>query len=128
LVAYLSQAWLDRAVALAANVPGEPGVAIRIQQVLTGGPDGDVRYWTVVDDGRTVEQRLGQIDNADITLTTTYADSLAVQRGELDVSVAFMQGRLKVAGDMAKVLQLLPLSGRPEWQHAQSALAAETDF
>jgi alkyl sulfatase BDS1-like metallo-beta-lactamase superfamily hydrolase len=128
LAAYLSQAWLDRAVELAASVPGEPGVAIRIQQVLTGGPDGEVKYWTVIHDGRTVEQRLGQTDDPDVTLTSTYADSLAVQHGELDVSVAFMQGRLKVAGDMAKVLQLLPLSGRPEWQQAQAALAAETEF
>lgn len=105
-----------------------PGVSIRIQQVVLGGPDGDVRYWTQIEDGRTTRQALGAVDDPDVTITTTYADALAIQRGELDVSVGFMQGRVKVAGDMVKVLELLPLAGDTRWQAAQAALAAETEL
>jgi putative sterol carrier protein len=42
-----------------------------------------------------------------VTLTASYADASAMAAGELDPSVAFMQGRLKTAGDPGLVLDLL---------------------
>ena len=47
----------------------------------------------------------------DVTLTLTDADARAVLAGELDLAVAFMQGRMKVAGAMAPLLDLLALAG-----------------
>ena len=34
----------------------------------------------------------------------------ALQNGELNLNVAFMQGRVKAAGDMTKLMALLPLA------------------
>ena len=48
-------------------------------------------------------------DAADVTFTNTYADAQALARGELDPRVLFMQGRTKMAGDMGKVLALMPV-------------------
>jgi putative sterol carrier protein len=42
-----------------------------------------------------------------VTLTASYPDASAMAGGGLDPSVAFMQGRLKTAGDPGFVLDLL---------------------
>lgn len=47
-------------------------------------------------------------DGGDITFTATPALFASLQAGELDPAVAFMQGKLKMAGDMATFYDLLP--------------------
>jgi len=128
VAAFLSDEWLAVGVAEASGLPAVPGASIRLQQVVTGGPEGDVRYVTVIDDGRTVQQRRASDDEADVTITTTYADAVAIQQGTLDINTGFMQGRVKVAGNMAKLLDLLPLTTRTEWRDVQARIAAATDF
>ncbi|HYD09195.1 MAG TPA: SCP2 sterol-binding domain-containing protein [Acidimicrobiales bacterium] len=44
----------------------------------------------------------------DITFTAPPALFARLQSGELDPVVAFMQGKLKMAGDMATLYDLLP--------------------
>lgn len=126
---YLSQEWMDRARALAAEVPETPGATVRMQQVVTGAPGGDVVYHTVIEDGRPVAQALGEDpEGADLTLTSTYEDSVLIFTGELDASAAFMQGRVKVVGDMAKMMAMLPLTAKPEYKQVQDQLRAETQL
>ena len=48
---YLSQEWLDETRAMAAQQPARPGASARIQYVITAGPDGDVKYSWVLEDG-----------------------------------------------------------------------------
>ena len=52
----------------------------------------------------------------DVTLTTVWGDAVAMQRGDLDPNVAFMQGRMKVAGSMGVMMGCLPLTSTPEYQ------------
>ena len=117
---------MTRARELGGEAPETPGATARLQYVVTGGPDGDVRYSMAVVDGRVAEQSLGDDADAEVTLTLPYDTSVAILTGELDLNVAFMQGRVKIAGDMAKVLGLLPATSRPEFAELQSKLAAET--
>ena len=63
-----------------------------------------------------------------MTLTATWSDAVAMERGELDPNVAFMQGRLKVAGSMGLVLELLPLARTPEDRERRRRAAALTEF
>jgi len=49
-----------------------------------------------------------ELDGLTFTMTPEVAASL--QRGELDADVGYMQGRIKVAGDMARFYDLLPLA------------------
>lgn len=51
-----------------------------------------------------------------------------MQRGELDPNVAFMQGRMKVAGSMGVMMALLPVTNTPEYQALRQEIAAVTDF
>lgn len=59
---------------------------------------------SVDDSGLTVTPLEG---DPPVVFTATPADAEAVQSGSLDLSVAFMQGRVKAAGDMKELYALL---------------------
>jgi alkyl sulfatase BDS1-like metallo-beta-lactamase superfamily hydrolase len=125
---YLSQEWHDETRALADSQPERPGASARMQYVVTGGPEGDVKYYWILQDGKLLESSLGEVDDSDFTMTLTYADSVKVAKGELDANAAFMQGRMKVSGNMAKLMQLMPLTNSPEYKSLQDDIRKITDF
>jgi putative sterol carrier protein len=125
---YLTQEWLDEARKLAEDQPVRPGATAKIQYHTTGGPEGDVRYYWILEDGKLLDSQLGDVDDADFTLTMTYEDAAKVQKGELDANAAFMQGRMKVSGNMAKLMSLLPLTNSPEYRALQEQIRGITDF
>jgi putative sterol carrier protein len=49
---------------------------------------------------------------ADVTFTLMPADADAVKRGELNLSVAFMRGTMKMAGDSGVLFRVLPVLTR----------------
>jgi predicted lipid carrier protein YhbT len=105
---FLSQEWLD-AARDALNGSSDiksatKDVDLTIQQVVTGAPSGDVSYWTKFNDG-SVEGALGDNPDADVTISQDYETAVALNKGELNAQAAFMQGKLKVTGNMGKLLQ-----------------------
>ena len=125
---YLSQEWMDEGRKLAESQPERPGASARMQYVVTGAPDGDIKYYWVLENGKLLESQLGEISDADFTLTQSYDDSVKVQKGELDANAAFMQGRVKVTGNMAKLMSLLPLTNAPEYKQLQEQINAITEY
>jgi putative sterol carrier protein len=125
---YLSQAWLDRQRELAQRFPEKPNASARMQTVVTGGPDGDVAYYQVIVDGKMLEGRLGTDPDAEFTMTQGYDDAVRILTGELDANAAFMQGKVKVTGNMGKLMSLMPLTQSAEYKAIQADLAAETEF
>jgi predicted lipid carrier protein YhbT len=127
-VPFLSEAWFERHRVLGAELPERPGATARVQHVVTGAPDGELRYVHVVVDGRTTGLAIGADGTADVTYTNTYADAQALARGELDPSVLFMQGRTKMAGDMGKVLALMPVVRSAEQRALLETLSEQTTY
>jgi putative sterol carrier protein len=125
---FLSQEWLDESKELAADQPERPGASAKMQYVVTGGPDGDVSYYWVLENGKLLESKVGTLDDAEVTLTQSYDDAVKVQKGELDANAAFMQGRVKVTGNMAKLMALLPLTNAPEYKQLQEKVKGITEF
>ena len=125
---YLSQDWLDRARGLAAGQPERPGATAQIQWLVAKGPDGDVAYWWRLADGHLAESELGKLDEPDITLSLSYEDSVKIQQGDLDANAAFMQGRMKVAGNMGTFMQLLPITNSPEYLALQVELRQLAEY
>ena len=81
------------------------GVEICIQQVISNVPgQGEVKYWTKISNG-TVEGGIGDAPSPDVTIAQDYETAAALNRGELNAQAAFMQGKLKVTGNMGKLLQ-----------------------
>ena len=98
-----------------------------MQHVVSGGPDGEVKLVTTVEDGVLVAATLGVDAGADVTLAWTYDDALKVLSGELDANAAFMQGRLKVTGSMHRLLPLMVLGRTPEHAELRARVAARTE-
>ena len=125
---WLTQEWLDEGKKLAEGQPERPGASARLQYVITGGPDGDIRYYWVLENGKLLESRLGELADAEVTLTESYEDAMRIQKNELDANAAFMQGKVKVTGNMAKVMALLPITNAPEYKQLQKEIADITEY
>ena len=104
---FLTSAWIEQAEPVLGELPE------RVQVVVSGGPDGEVR--------------LGAPDDPDLVLTTTYDDAREMLEGTLDVNVAYMQGRLKTAGDTAVLFRILPATRTPAFIERRHQLQSFTD-
>jgi hypothetical protein len=129
-VAFLGAEWLALARELFGDVAPRPGATARVQRVVTGAPGGDVVFTLAFEDGRLVDAALADGDepdpDAELTITTTYPDTLGLASGDIDLSVAVMQGRAKVAGSMRALLAILPVTRSRDFRAARATLHERT--
>jgi len=82
------------------------GQNFAIQQVVTDVPDrGEVKWFARSVDG-VPEASLGEAENPDATITQTYDIMVAIDKLELNPQAAFMQGKIKITGNLMKLMQL----------------------
>src|SRR5437660_1261247 len=88
------------------------GSSMIVEFVVAAGKKEQGRSWLQVDDNGSVSaQGAGAADApADITFTATPADAQSLHDGVLDLSVGFMRGQVKMAGDFGALLHFLPLT------------------
>jgi len=86
-----------------------------VEFVVAAGKKEQARGWARIA-GETLAERGGgaPAEPADITFTATPADAQALHDGALDLSVGFMRGQVKMAGDFGTLLHFLPLTGGRE--------------
>src|SRR4051794_2923310 len=125
---WLTQEWLDEFAKLAESQPDRPGATARMQYIVTGGPEGDIHYYWLLENGKLQEAKLGDLPDAEVTMTQSYDVAMQIQKGELDANAAFMQGRVKVTGNMAKLMSLMPLTNAPEYKQLQDEIQKITEF
>lgn len=123
----LSEAWLDLQQRATAELPERPGATACIQYDLTGGPDGPATFHLVVEDGRIASAAGGAADEADFVLIMGWNDFVDSLRGDFDPTVGFMQGRVKVTGNIGRMLSVLPVTTSSEWKAALATVAEQTD-
>ncbi len=104
---FLSQDHFDAAREALNSDPGFQNnianVDLAVQFDVTGAPEGDLSYYLKVQDG-SVSTDLGPLAEADVTVASDYETSQAISKGELNVQMAFMTGKIKVGGNMAKIM------------------------
>jgi putative sterol carrier protein len=77
----------------------------KIQQVVTT-PEGEKRYWLKLEGGQ-VALGIGDLgDSPDATITQDYDTAVALSKNELSGTAAYMSGKLRVSGDLMKLMQL----------------------
>jgi hypothetical protein len=109
---FLSTTWMDAAKAIRSNYAGQaPKITavIRINQVITDVPFGDGTILAYVDTSSgEMEVELGALENADPTVTTDWATARAMfgLNDQAAGMQAFMGGKIKVAGDMMKMMAM----------------------
>ena len=107
---FLSEEWMAAARAIREKYKDEAPMitfSIKINQVVTDVPfgDGTVKSFMDTSSGEMVMD-LGELSDADATVTTDYATAKAifVNQDQAAGMQAFMSGKIKVVGDMMKVM------------------------
>lgn len=109
---FLSDEWMEAAREIRArHADGLPDVTIevRINQVITDVPFGDGVVHAYVDSSNgSLELELGELDEPDAVVTTDYdtAKAMIVEQNPTAAMQAFMEGKIKVQGDMMKLMAM----------------------
>ena len=116
---FLSDDWLAEAKKIREEYKGKTGPAphaVRMNQVITEVPFGSGSIDAHIDtSGGDVELDLGHLEGADLKVTLDYATAKAILvDGNPQAGMqAFMAGKIKVEGDMTKLLALQGVPGDP---------------
>ena len=115
---FLSQEWMDEARKVREEYKGRtPAIPhqVRMNQVITEVPFGDGTLHSHMDtsSGELVMEE-GHLDEVDLTVTLDYATAKAIfVEGNPQAGMqAFMAGKVKVQGDMTKLMAMQ--SGTPD--------------
>ena len=86
-----------------------PDSDVVVEFVVAVGKKEQARGWARIGDAGVIERGDGApAEPAVLTFTATPGDAQALHDGTLDLSVAFMRGQVKMAGDFGALLQFLP--------------------
>ncbi len=80
-----------------------PGLDAVIQFKFTGAEAGD--WYATIKDGKVTVEK-GEHPSPKMTLTADSSDYVKIFTGELDGMQAFMQGKIKLAGDLNLAMKL----------------------
>ena len=99
---FLSPQWLEQLTVLAGGAEVGPHPTV-VQQVVTGGPDGDVAFVLEVDRGK-VRVTPGRDPQAVVTLVESWDTAVRLHRGQVTAREAFMHGLIRVRGDVREIV------------------------
>jgi hypothetical protein len=112
---FLSPEWMEAAREIRAKYADQATkvtTSIRMNQVITDvpaevNPDGTITTYMDTSSGDVVME-LGALEGADLTVTTDYdtARKLFVEQDQAAGMQAFMAGKIKVQGDMMKMMAM----------------------
>ena len=110
---FLTDEWIAEAKRLteeAGPAVSPPAHVIRMNQVITGAPFNDGQDILVHMDtsGGKVELDLGHLESPDLTVTVDFdtAKAIFVEQNPQAGMQAFMAGKIKVQGDMTKMMAM----------------------
>jgi putative sterol carrier protein len=129
---FLSEEWLDEARSIRAEFDGKGAIshAIRMNLVIGEVPFGDGIVDAHVDttSGELVLDT-GHIDLVDLTVSLDYdvAKAILVEGNPQAGMQAFMSGKIKVEGDIAKLMALQSMPPDPVASEIAARILAMTD-
>jgi hypothetical protein len=107
---FLSESWIEAARDIRHRSSGDVpaiDVVVRINVITTKVPFGEGTISAYIDTSNgSLEMELGSIDESDLTVTTDYetARKLFVEQDPTASMQAFMAGRIKVEGDITRLM------------------------
>jgi putative sterol carrier protein len=109
---FLSNEWIEAVKGVRDKYADQaPPVSykMKMNQVITGAPFGDGTLELFMDTtSGEVHMEYGQLTDADLTISTDYttAKTIFVEQDPQAGMAAFMSGKIKVTGDMMKLMQM----------------------
>ncbi len=134
---FLSDEWIAEARKIRAEMAdaeaaaGVPASTVRMNQVITEVPFGSGRLDAHLDTSSgALEMETGHLENPDVTVTLDYETAKAIfVDGTLDAGMkAFMEGKVRVQGDMAKLIAALQQLAPPDPDAVNQAQARIRDI
>ena len=107
---FLSESWIEAARDIRHRYSGDVpaiDVIVRINVITTKVPFGEGTISAYIDTSNgSLEMELGSIEESDLTVTTDYetARKLFVEQDPIASMQAFMAGRIKVEGDITRLM------------------------
>ena len=105
---FLSDEWLAevRRIVDEQRVEVPAGTSVTMNRIVTGTPFSEDRYLHIAMQDGSADWSAGHSDNADLTLTTDYATAREIlMSGDPQAALqAFMEGRVKIQGDLTKLM------------------------
>jgi len=120
---FLSDEWIAEARKIRAEVPPPspdgpaPATVVRMNQVINEVPFGSGTLDAHLDTSSgTLEMETGHLEHPDVTVTLDYDTAKAIfVDGTLEAGMkAFMDGKVRVQGDMAKLIAALQQLAPPD--------------
>ncbi|HVV37026.1 MAG TPA: SCP2 sterol-binding domain-containing protein [Acidimicrobiales bacterium] len=109
---FLSDEWMDAAKAIREEYRGKTAPlahVVKMNQIITDVPFGDGTIQAHMDTtSGEMDMDTGHLDNPDVTVTLDYATAKAIfVDGNPQAGMqAFMSGKIKVDGDMTKLMAM----------------------
>lgn len=109
---FLTPEWVEAAKAIREEFEGQapaPAHSVRMNQIITEVPFGDTDVKAFMDTSEgAMNLDLGELENPDLTVTVDYetAKAIIVDGNPQAGMQAFMAGKIKVQGDMTKMMAL----------------------
>jgi putative sterol carrier protein len=121
---FLSDGWIEAAKAAYEAHGVTVPYKIRMNQVITDCPfePSEVRMYMDTSEGTMVTGK-GELEGAEVTLTTDWETSrkIIVEQDQAAAMQAFMSGKIKVTGDMTKIMMM---NANPPTEAQKAAAAA----
>lgn len=122
-VRFLTEQWAEAVTeALQAHEQFKSSADMSLQFVVSDGPEGDAKFYMDASGDQPV-QALGELEDADVTISSNYETASAIFSGELNTQMAFMTGKIKVNGNLAKLMTQQSALGH--WSAAVAGLDVE---
>ena len=118
---FLSEEWIAEVRRLGEEHSGGGGVAhvVKMNQIITEVPFGEGTINAHMDTSSgEMQMDMGHIDNPDVTVTLDYetAKAIFVEGNPQAGMQAFMAGKVKVQGDMTKLMAMQTATPNPDAQ------------
>ena len=134
---FLSDEWIAEARKIRAEMAdpareaSAAAASVRMNQVITDVPFGDGHLDAHLDTSSgTLEMETGHLEQPDVTVTLDYATAKAIfVDGTMEAGMkAFMEGKVRVQGDMAKLISALQQLAPPDPTAVDQAQARIRDI
>ena len=100
MTAFLSDDWFDTMAATAAAIEPPADLRLTIEQQIVDG-----ERWTVRIGGGRVSVVRGPAEDADVWVVTDAATAAGIRAGEVSAQRSFLDGKLRVGGDIAALIE-----------------------
>ncbi len=130
---FLTAEWIEAAKKVREEAGGEGGAtphSVKMNQIITDVPFGDGTIDAHMDTSSgSLEMDLGHMENPDLTVTIDYetAKAIFVEGNPQAGMQAFMAGKIKVQGDMTKLMAMQQGAPDPTAQEVAAKIKEITD-